>query len=46
MKKCGLMLLFLALVVMAMGCKTHTYYPEKSETISEGVVISEETVVE
>lgn len=46
MKKLGLLVVGLALVVMVAGCKSHVYYPETSETVSEGVVVSEDTVVE
>ena len=46
MKKLGLLFLGLVFVAMVMGCKTHTYHPTTTETISEGVVVSEETVVE
>jgi outer membrane protein assembly factor BamE (lipoprotein component of BamABCDE complex) len=46
MKKLVLLGVGLALVAMVASCKTHVYYPETSETVSEGVVVSEDTVVE
>jgi len=47
MKKLGLLFAGLAFVAMIVSCgKTHVYYPETTETVSEGVVLSEDTVVE